>query len=402
MPPRFVIIGNPGSRALDLFAAALKRLDQPPARIVPYADLLAGEIHLAEVIQPGDIVRLESPGRDWPVERALLARGADLAAAEPRPYAHIAREQAAQLEFDKGRIWYPRQWYLGYCDLLREIGEQLDEAPNHHRMNDLAAIPVMFDKVQTHARLSELGLPVPPALKPVRKWNAYVGQMANPFVGRHFFKLAHGSSGAGIVAYQTRGGRERAFTTVEVVQKHDDLCLYNTRRIRRLDHWLSVANVIDALGQHRLHVETWRPKAGIEGHTFDLRVVVIDGQVQHTVARLSRNPITNLHLLNQRRPFEMVRARLSDDAWAAARRSCEAATAAFPGSFYVGVDLLIAPNFKDHAILEVNAFGDLLPGVLHQGRDTYTAEIEAMLARVDASEARRQHDPPIPPPVTPC
>jgi hypothetical protein len=50
----------------------------------------------------------------------------------------------------------------------------------------------------------------------------------------------------------------------------------------------------------------------------------------------------------------------------------------FPGSLYAGIDLLIANGFRKHAILEVNAFGDLLPNVLWNGRDTYTAEIEAV------------------------
>jgi hypothetical protein len=42
------------------------------------------------------------------------------------------------------------------------------------------------------------------------------------------------------------------------------------------------------------------PKAGIDGRTFDLRVLVIAGRARHAVARLSRGPMTNLHLLNER------------------------------------------------------------------------------------------------------
>jgi hypothetical protein len=49
----------------------------------------------------------------------------------------------------------------------------------------------------------------------------------------------------------------------------------------------------------------------------------------------------------------------------------------FPGSLYAGVDIAISPNFAEHHVLEVNAFGDLLPGLLHQGLDTYEAEVAA-------------------------
>jgi hypothetical protein len=50
----------------------------------------------------------------------------------------------------------------------------------------------------------------------------------------------------------------------------------------------------------------------------------------------------------------------------------------FPGSLHGGVDLAVTSEFRRHVVLEVNAFGDLLPGVLHGGRDTYAAQIAAV------------------------
>jgi hypothetical protein len=52
--------------------------------------------------------------------------------------------------------------------------------------------------------------------------------------------------------------------------------------------------------------------------------------------------------------------------------------ACFPASMYAGLDLLLTPGFRRHAVLEVNAFGDLLSGVLHDGADTYEAELRAL------------------------
>jgi hypothetical protein len=69
------------------------------------------------------------------------------------------------------------------------------------------------------------------------------------------------------------------------------------------------------------------------------------------------------------------------DAWQAVRRTCEAAADVFPGSLHLGVDLLLTPGYRRHAVLEGNAFGDLLPGVLSEGVDTYEAEIRAVLAK---------------------
>ncbi|BAZ17613.1 hypothetical protein NIES4071_94930 [Calothrix sp. NIES-4071] len=62
--------------------------------------------------------------------------------------------------------------------------------------------------------------------------------------------------------------------------------------------------------------------------------------------------------------------------------TCEQAAKLFPRSLYCGVDLLILPDWKQHAILEINAFGDLLPGILWNGMDTYTSEVKAMLETV--------------------
>ena len=52
----------------------------------------------------------------------------------------------------------------------------------------------------------------------------------------------------------------------------------------------------------------------------------------------------------------------------------------FPNSLYCGVDLMILPDWEQHAVLEINAFGDLLPGVLWNGVDTYESEIKAIMS----------------------
>jgi hypothetical protein len=51
----------------------------------------------------------------------------------------------------------------------------------------------------------------------------------------------------------------------------------------------------------------------------------------------------------------------------------------FPESLYAGIDLLFSPDFRRQAVIEVNAFGDLLPGVFWQGQETYAAELLVMV-----------------------
>lgn len=375
--PGFVVVGNPGSRRLDLFQAALARLEQPPARIVPYAGLLSSDVILPDVVPTGAVVRIESPGKDFEVERQILAAGAEAAAGST--FAHIPTGSARRLAFDKGLILYPHQWYLGLEAALDLVTRQLDACPAHRLMNAPADIKVMFDKPRCHQRLQRSGVPVPQGLGMVRSFDELVTRMTQTGCRRVFVKLAYGSSASGVVAYRTNGSQHQAITTVEVVSQGGVLRLYNTRRIRICRDVREISVLIDALCHHRVHVEHWLPKAGLDNHAFDLRIVVIDGRARHVVVRQSQSPMTNLHLLNARGDPDAVQARMGVAAWAAARRTCQQAAACFPASLYAGIDLLIAPGYRRHAVLEVNAFGDLLPGVLHDGVDTYTAEILALL-----------------------
>ena len=373
----FVVVGNPGSRRVALFQAALARLELPPAQVVSYAGLLAGHLTLPDVVRRGAIVRIESPGQDWEVERVMLAAGADVSAEEGCE--HIPREEIGRLAFERGRILPSRQWYLGFCETLRLIERQLAACPPHRLMNQPAEIAVMFDKSRCHARLLRAGVAVPPSIGPAACFDELIERMRQAACYRVFVKPAHGSSASGVVAYQSNGQRHHATTTVEMVREGGTLRLYNSRRMRIYQEPRQIAELIDALCRQRVHVERWLPKAGFDNRTFDLRVVVVAARARHVVVRLSRSPMTNLHLLNTRGDVEALLARMGPAAWEAARSTCERVMECFAGSLYAGIDLLICPGYRRHAVLEANAFGDLLPGVLHDGLDTYAAEVLAML-----------------------
>jgi hypothetical protein len=378
--PPFVVVGNPGSRRVELFQAALCGLGHAPAQVVAYADLLAGRVHLASAVRPGAVVRIESPGKDFAVEQALLALGAAEPDVDPPRYERLTRAAVERLTFDKGRILALRQWYLGLQAALRLIADQLAAGPAHRLMAAPGDILTMFDKRACHARLEQAGVAVPRSLGPVESYDELVPAMERAGCRRVFVKPAHGSSASGVVAYQTSHSRHMATTTVELVRERGELRLYNSRRLREYRDQAEIAALIDAVCRQRAHVEQWVPKASVAERVFDLRVVVIGGQVRHVVVRMSRGPMTNLHLLNERGIWPQVLERMGDAAWDDARRTCERAMACFPGSLYAGIDLLIGTDHRRHAVLEVNAFGDLLPGVLWDGVDTYTGEILSVLS----------------------
>ena len=379
---RLVLIGNASSRRTALLAAAARRrFPHLTVELVPWVDLIAERADLRQIVRNGDCVRIDSPGKDFEAERMLLRAGAepgDPLAATPDEVT-VSVEQMDQLSDERGRIHWPAVWSRGLCRTLGRIGQQLTECDPHFAVNDPGEIQTMFDKTATHARLEQAGIPVVPAIGRIQSYDELVEKMRQNRWQQAFVKLAYGSSASGAVAVRMSRSRIAAFTTVQFdgTDNEGHPKLYNTRRIRELRSTAEVAAVVNAVCRHVAHAERWVPKAGIDGKTFDLRVVVIGVNACHMVARLSKSPITNLNLLNERGDPARVRERSGEAAWTAAISSCEAAMRAFPRSLHAGIDLLFVSGFQRHAVLEVNAFGDLLPGVSWRGMDTYEAELEA-------------------------
>lgn len=380
----FVLVGNPGNRRVEAFQKALLGLGLNPAQLVPYLDLLAGRTMLSEVVRAGAIVRIESPERDFEVEKAILALGAEIddEAAGSQRFACCSRKAVASLHFDKGELLFPRQWFLGYRALLRQIHAQLVACPSHALMNHPEDIEVMFDKPACHTLLAANNVAVPTALGPISSYEELLSRMRQTGCYRVFIKLAHGSSASGVVAYQISGSRHQATTTVEMVATSSEPKLYNSKRLQIYREPGEIARLVDALCRHRVHVEQWLPKAGFQNQTFDLRVVVIGGQLCHVVVRLSHSPITNLHLSNRRASLETLHGQFDPPKWYAAQKTCLEVMKLFPRSLYAGLDLLITSGYRQHAIAEVNAFGDLLYDTFYLGKDTYTTEIETAINRV--------------------
>lgn len=380
--PNVVVVAPESSRRLDLMQQALQRLGMSAATHVSYLDLILGRATLADVAQ-GSIVRIESPGKCFDVERALLCYG--LPDTEQEGSIFLSERSCAQLEFDRGLILYPRQWYLGYRRVLRLISQQLANSCAVF-MNHPRDVAIMFDKSECQRLLQGIGVRIPRFIGPVVSFDDLKERMRETGIFRVFIKLAHGSSASGAIAYQTdrNFGRHKAVTTVETVRSSSQLSLYNSRKIRTYQNESQIAELVDSLCPHRVHVEAWLPKAVQRSQTFDLRVLVIAGQAAHTVVRLSRTPFTNLHLLNERGDVGEAISLLGQERWKAAMGLCEKVMTIFPDSLYGGIDLLIQPDLKSHAVLEANAFGDLLPGIIFDGADSYELELRHALHRYHA------------------
>ncbi|MDZ8032974.1 STM4014 family protein [Nostoc sp. DedSLP04] len=379
----FILIANPENRRVGFLQQAIAHFNLPPATVVDYADLIAEKQTLEQFNTPNTIIRFDSPEKNFDVDKAIIAEGSR-EIFSTSSHQHISAEAAKKLEFDKGLILYPRQWYLGWRYLLQKWETQLTPllaCGEGYFMNHPQDIAVMFDKPACHKRFSRHNIPVPRSLGKIHNYEHLREQMQMQGIERVFVKLSHGSAASGVVAYRANSRFESAITTVERVRENGQTLLYNSRKIRHYTHREEIADIINILTAEGVQVEEWLPKAHLQECGFDVRVVVINGEAQHIVVRLSKSPMTNLHLGNERGNTEEFLAKVGLENWEIMKRTCEQAATLFPNSLYCGVDLLILPDWKTHAILEINAFGDLLPGILWNGMDTYTSEIKAILAR---------------------
>ncbi len=374
----FAIVGDPDGNRTQGFAQAARAAGADVV-IVPYRDAIAGNPGWADSLAARR-VRLESPGRDFEVERALLARGAAVGA--ELGFSQISAEAVPALQRDPGRVWATRQWYLGWNDFLREV-ERTAAGTGATFLNPPAEIAVMFDKSATHARLAAAGVPVPRALPgpPPRSCEELLAALDAAGWSRAFLKTSHGSAANGVVALAHGRGRLQAATAIELAGDDAGTRLYATRRLRTYSDLGSVRRLVDALCRERLHVEAWVPKAGLAGRTCDVRVVVIRSRACHLMLRLASGPITNLHLEAEKGTEALLAAHGGEEALRLVRETAERAAACFPASFAMGVDLAIAPSWRRAWVLEVNAFGDRLEGVEWRGADTYTWEMRAALNR---------------------
>ncbi|MFJ9700744.1 STM4014 family protein [Streptomyces fradiae] len=366
-PRRWAVVANPANRRVALFARAVREAGLPAPRVVPWADVLRdGGADFA----PDEVVRLDSPGEDAAVDRAL--RGVD----------------------DPTRVEGGARWYERFTAAVRSLRGGV-------RLDDPGELAVLFDKRRCHGVLAGAGVPVPESPTsgggtPVRGWDDVRALMEARGMARVFLKPAHGSSASGVVAVETAGrGRIRATTSVETAE---DGRLHNSLRVRRVTSEREVAALADALAPDGLHIERWWPKASLDGRAADLRVVVVAGRATHAVVRTSRTPMTNLHLGGRRGDLTAATA-AAGPRWADALETCERAAARFPGTLCVGVDLLPAVGWRRFAVAEVNAFGDLLPGLTGlpgsgaEGLDTYAAQVAAVQYRLDRNHTRNHRAP---------
>ncbi|WP_215409228.1 STM4014 family protein [Janthinobacterium sp. JC611] len=359
MPTPLTLLASAGSKRVRLMQAARAQLRLPPAHVLEWRDWLREPGLLDVALAQPSRLKVEPPGDDPAAHLSLLQAGCRLQDRAPVP----APEHGELLAMDA--------WFAGFNAAMQALATQLASLPHARAFNAPAEISLMTDKLACQRHLAAHGIAIPALLGPVHGYDHLQSLLHEHDLDRVYLKPRYGSSASGVVAYRrNRAGRQQATTSATLSRTDGQIRVFNVKRMARYETRHDIAALVDALAAQQLYAEAWLNKPRCGDSHYDLRVVTLAGQPAHRVARIGDRMMTNLHLDNRRGEASGL---LNAADLAALEAASAQAAQAFPASHVTGYDLVVRHG-QAH-VLEANAFGDLLPGLLWQGADTYTAQL---------------------------
>lgn len=358
------VLGNVENRRVVDFCAAAHRAGIE-TRSLAWADWLDDQPAVANQLQKADRVRIDSIGENPVVLEKLLNLKVDAGEPVESPLAH-------------GELRALDRIHFGFLQQLKQL-EQLDVS----FLNAPRDIRQMFDKWQSHQRFQSAGLNRPHTFLAANKVNEFREQIRTHAKtlgcrsARVFLKPRYASSGSGVCAIHLTPDREVLVAPIELDNKRSQIRLFNSLKVRRYRDPASIEAVLQHLLQESMIAEHWIPKARLPDGRFDFRVVVIDRTARHVVVRQSDRPMTNLHLGNRRGCLDEAVEFIGPKVYREVLSVAEEATACFPDSLYAGVDVIVSSSLEV-SVCEINAFGDLLPGLRDRDETTYEAIVRAI------------------------
>ena len=153
-------------------------------------------------------------------------------------------------------------------------------------------------------------------------------------------------------------------------------CLVNTKKLQRMEDRKMIFVLLNQLLQLDCVIERWYAKAEHGGYTYDLRAVMQDARMDFLLARLSKGPVTNLHLNN--RPLPAKELKLPAAVLDSVEELCRRAVGLYPGIRSAGVDILLEKGSLTPRIIEMNGQGDLIYQDIYHENRIYRHQVQMM------------------------
>jgi len=376
---QWIVFGAPDCPRVAQFVKQVRSLCGVTPLVISYCDVLSKPRSVLNLLVASagnaNFVRLETPGKNPELKYLLIHSGSvrlkEFACGARNDGKQVDEFESTGVEVDKavileqGSLGYLHHWYEGLKHLLDCIETLLAQLRCVKNCSTRYLIPpgdilAMFDKTASLKRLNAGGVSTPAFLGTIDNFQHLGEIMRLKNITKVFVKPNYSASAAGIIAlqYHPRDHKWFAATTVEYVDQDRTQRFFNTRRLRHYTDVKHIETIVDYVASNKAYAECWLPKSQYHGMSFDVRVVVVAGRAVKAVARLSRHPITNLHLGNNRLNLDVMHI---DKATKQQYISvAQDAMGAFPEALYAGVDVLIPLRGKQAKVLEVNAFGDFI------------------------------------------
>ena len=248
--------------------------------------------------------------------------------------------------------------------------------------NHPSAIAELLDKRVCKKKLKQNGLPVTESLEAAEEdapnrlsVETLLEMMERRGIHQVFIKPVNGSGAAGVSAFrwQPRTGRMMLYTCS---LEQEGIGLVNTKRLRCFSKPGETVSLLNRLLSLDCIVERWYAKEEYEGYSYDLRAVVQENEVDFLLARLSKGPITNLHLNNH--PMEAGMLGLPAPVLDSVEEICRKAMGCFTGLRSAGIDILLEKGSLKPRIIEMNAQGDLIYQDIYHQNIIYGHQAEIM------------------------
>ena len=251
---------------------------------------------------------------------------------------------------------------------------RLSRLPAGVFLNDPTDIAEVLDKRRCKERLVQKGVPVTHMYgESFSHSEELFAFMREHRLGQVFVKPLRGSGAAGVAAlrYSPGNGRLALYTCAALEEDG----IFKTKRMRRMEGREGAA-LLDKLLKLDCVVERWYGKETFQGYCYDLRVIVQGGQIDYILPRLSKGPITNLHLNN--RSMEFTDLNLDKGTVERISEVCLKAGECYPRLKSIGMDVLLERGSRSPRVIEMNAQGDLLHKDVYGENRIYRRQIRLM------------------------
>jgi len=341
MKSKFLLMGDTKGKRINTFVDCLKHMDITDYKIISWKDVIEDSSIIQKDLSSNTIIKIEPPEKDLYIYKSFLKKGISKGI--------LNNKDIEKINFEKCPIVAPGQWYEGVREVFLEIENILNHNRNVFSMINIEESLIMMDKERTYNFLSgkEKNFNLPEKLKSYKSYEQFKNDTGDRSL-KCFMKLRHGSGSEGVIAYSNNKRLNEECIYTSLAYSKDEDIFFSTYKVNYIDK------------------------------VYDTRAIVIDNKVEYLLSRLSRTPITNLHLKNERKESKEFMDTKTIDI---IENASKGVMNLFENSFMAGIDVVMSKKNKPY-IIDVNPFGDLLHHLIGTDKNIYYKEIKSAIAKL--------------------